>query len=141
MVTSLTPGVEFEGVHCHLRITRPASGIVLVVLEGSDTGEFGDLPMREIAKDFDALGSIELFVDARAVRGASIEVSSAWAFWLATHRSQLSRVNMLSGSRYIEITAAFVKRFSGLVGRMRLFVDGAAFDESLAQSVQWAQAA
>ena len=141
MVTPPTPGVEFEGVHCHLRITRPAPGIVLVVLKGSDIGEFGDLPMGEISKDFDTFGSIELFIDARAVRGASIEVSSAWAFWLAAHRSRLSRINMLTGSRYIEITAAFVRRFSGLVGRMRLFADSAAFDESLAQSIRWAQAA
>jgi len=141
MVALPAPGLEYQGVHCHLRIARPGSGIVLVVLEGSDIGEFGDLPMLEIARDFDVFGSIELFIDARAVRGASIEVSSTWAFWLASHRSRLSRVNMLTGSRYIEITAAFVRRFSGLAGRMRLFTNGAAFDETLDQSVQWTRAA
>jgi hypothetical protein len=140
-VTPLAPAIEYEAVHCRLTITRPASGIVLVVLTGSDIGEFGDLPMREIAKDLASFGSIELFIDARAVRGASIEVSSKWAFWMATHRAQLSRINMLTGSRYIEITAAFVRRFSGLVGRMTVFTDGEAFDESLRLSTRRAQAA
>ena len=133
--------IEYEAVHCRLAITRPALAIVVVVLSGSDVGEFGDLPMQEIAKDFDRFGSIELFIDARAVRGASIEVSSQWAFWMATHRLRFRDINMLTGSRYIEITAAFVRRFSGLAGRMRLFTDGAAFDESLLRSVQRAQAA
>jgi hypothetical protein len=141
MAPSPTPDVEYEAVHCRLSIKRPAPAIVLVVLAGSDIGEFGDLPMREVAKDFDRFGSIELFIDARAVRGASIEVSSKWAFWMATHRTRFREINMLTGSRYIEITAAFVRRFSGLSGRMRLFTDSAAFDEGLLRSVQRAQAA
>jgi hypothetical protein len=140
MAVSPAP-IEYEAVHCRLTIARPAPAIVLVILTGSDIGEFGDMPMREIAKDFDHFGSVELFIDARAVRGASIEVSSKWAFWMATHRVRFREINMLTGSRYIEITAAFVRRFSGLSGRMRLFTDGAAFDEYLSRSVQRAQAA
>jgi len=31
-----------------------------------------------------------------------------------THRARLRQVNMLTGSRYIEITAQFVRRFVGL---------------------------
>ena len=135
------PAIEYEAVHCRLTITRPVSGIVRVAFQGSDIGEFGDLPMREIAQDFDRFGSIELFIDARAVRGASIEVSSQWAFWMATHRSRFREINMLTGSRYIEITAAFVRRFSGLAGCMRLFTDGTSFDEHLQSSIQRVQAA
>lgn len=141
MATLPAPGIEYEAVHCRLTITRPATGIVLVTLIGSDIGEFGDLPMRELAKDLAGFRPIELFIDARAVRGASIDVSSRWAFWMATHRSQFTHISMLTGSRYIEITAAFVRRFSGLVGLMRIFTDHAAFDESLLLSVRRAQAA
>jgi hypothetical protein len=141
MATLPAPGIAYEGVHCRLTINRPAAGIALVILAGSDIGEFGDLPMRELAKDLASYGAIELFIDARAVRGASIEVSSKWAFWMATHRSQFKQISMLTGSRYVEITAAFVRRFSGLVDRMRVFTDHAAFDESLLLSIRHAQAA
>jgi hypothetical protein len=141
MVALPAPGVEYEAIHCRPTITRPATGIALVVLTGSDIGEFGDLPMRELAKDLAGFGPIELFIDARAVRGASIDVSSRWAFWMATHRSHFRHISMLTGSRYIEITAAFVRRFSGLTGLMKIFTDRAAFDESLLLSVRRAQAA
>src|SRR4051794_37653833 len=105
------PSVEYQGVHSSLAIQRPAPGIVVVVLSGTDVGEFADFPMRELAKDIAQFGSIELFIDARAVRGASVAVSSAWALWMNTHRLQLTQVSMLTGSRYIQITADFVRRF------------------------------
>jgi hypothetical protein len=133
------PPVEHEGIHCTLAIRRPAHGVALVVLSGSDTGEFADFPMRELAKDLARYGSIELFIDARAVRGASVQVSSEWAFWMSTHRQQFKHVSMLTGSRYIQITADFVRRFSGLADRMKIFTDQSAFDESLMSSVRHAQ--
>jgi hypothetical protein len=132
--------VGYEGVHCTLAINRPAPGITVVVLAGSDIGEFADFPMRELAKDLARHGSIELFIDARAVRGASVNVSSEWALWMNTHREQL-QINMLTGSRYIQITADFVRRFMGLIDRMKIFTDAAAFDETLVASVRLAQAA
>lgn len=141
MQHSLLPTVEHEGVHCRLTITRPAPGIVVVVLSGTDIGEFGDFPMRELAKDLAQFGSIELFIDARAVRSASIEVSSEWAFWMRTHRMQLRQISMLTGSRYIQITADFVRRFVGLIERMKIFTDQRAFDGSLLSSVRLAQVA
>jgi hypothetical protein len=135
------PSVGYEGVHCTLAISRPAPGIAVVVLAGSDIGEFADFPMRELAKDLARHGSIELFIDARAVRGASVSVSSEWALWMNTHRLQLKQIYMLTGSRYVQITADFVRRFMGLIDRMKLFTDAAAFDETLAASVRLAQAA
>jgi hypothetical protein len=129
---SLLPTVEYEGITCSLIIRRPAPAVVVVVLQGSDTGEFADFPMRELAKDLQRYGSIELFIDARAVRGASIEVSSEWAFWMRTQARHLREICMLTGSRYIQITAQFARRFAGLGEQMKIFTDAAAFEESLA---------
>lgn len=141
MQHSLLESVEHEGIHCALAITRPAPGIAVVILSGTDVGEFADFPMRELSKDLARFGSIQLFIDARAVRGASVEVSSAWALWMITHRAQLTQISMLTGSRYIQITADFVRRFGGLIDRMKIFTDQTAFDESLVSSVRLAQAA
>jgi hypothetical protein len=128
--------VAYEGIHCALAITRPGAGIVRVVLSGSDIGEFGDLALRELAKDLERFRSIALFIDAGAVRGASVEVSAEWALWMNAHRSQLRQISMLTGSRYVQITALFVRRFAELVDRMRIFTDRAAFEETLLSSVR-----
>jgi hypothetical protein len=133
---TLLPTLEYEGVHCSLTIRRPAPAVVVVVLRGSDVGEFADFPMRELTRDLERYGSIELFIDARAVRGASIEVSSEWAFWMRTHARNLRQICMLTGSRYIQITAQFARRFVGLGDQMKIFTDAAAFEENLAAATQ-----
>ncbi len=135
------PSVEHEGIHSTLAIHRPAPGVAVIVLSGSDVGEFADFPMRELDKDLEQFGSIELFIDARAVRAASIHVSSDWAVWMNAHRLQLRQIHMLTGSRYVQMTADFVRRFVGLIDHMKLFTDAAAFEETLAASVRLAQVA
>jgi hypothetical protein len=109
--------------------------VAVIVLSGSDIGEFRDLPMRELQEDLSRFRTIELFIDARAVRGASIEVSAEWALWMRARRTFFRRINMLTGSRYIQITAEFVRRFAGLADLMHVFTDSAAFDQHLADSV------
>lgn len=135
------PSIEYDGVHCNLTIRRPASGVAVVVLSGSDIGEFGDLAMRELQKDLGSFSTIELFIDARAVRDATIEVSAEWALWMRAHRTSFKRINMLTGSRYIQITAAFVRRFAGLADLMNVFTDCTAFDEVLSASIVQVRAA
>jgi hypothetical protein len=139
MSEPLDPLVEHHGVHCTLVIRRPVPGVAVVVLSGTDVGEFADFPMRELSKDLEQFRTIELFIDARAARSASIEVSSAWALWMSTNSTRLRRISMLTGSRYVEITADFVRRYAGLIDRMRIFTDARAFDESLESSVHVAR--
>jgi hypothetical protein len=79
-------------------------------------------------------GPVKFFIDARAVRGASIDVSSEWAAWLAAHRPQLKSVTMLTGSRFVQITAEFVRRFADLNGIMWVCTDAAVFDLALEQA-------
>lgn len=135
------PSIHHEGVYCSLSIHRPAPAVAVVVLSGSDIGEFGDLPMRELTRDLAQFETMELFIDARAVRGASVEVSAEWALWMRAHRASFQRINMLTGSRYIQITATFVRRFAGLADLMNVFTEHAAFDECLAVAVHRARAA
>jgi hypothetical protein len=68
--------VKYEGVSAGLAIERPAAAVVVLRLTGWDTGEFGDAAMKEIAKDFAAGKPLQLFIDARAVKGASVDVSN-----------------------------------------------------------------
>ena len=127
--------ILFEGLHCTLRIERPATGIVVMRITGRDVGEFGDAPMQELMKNLPNGETIELFVDARNVQGASINVSNDWAQWLRTNRSRLRRMNMLTGSRFIQLTADFVRRFAELEDLMRIYTDPVAFDAAVGQAV------
>lgn len=120
--------LRFEGLHCTLTIDQPASEVILVQISGWDVGEFGSAPLLALEDSFDTPGRIDLFIDARDVQAASIHVSGEWAQWLAGHKDRLRSVTMLTGSRYIQVTAEFVRRFAELQGIMTLLTSHEEFD-------------
>jgi hypothetical protein len=126
--------VRFEGVHCSITLEEPAASVILMRISGTDTGELGDAPMRALDSWLASSGPAKLFIDARAVRGASIDVSSEWAAWLSQHRDQLQSITMLTGSKFIQITAEFVRRFADLNGLMWVCMEPAVFDLAIEQA-------
>jgi hypothetical protein len=125
------PAAVFAGLHCTISIDRPAERVTLLTITGKDGGELGDAPFRELDADLER-GQLELFIDARATMGANLDVSGRWAAWLRAHRARFRRVNMLSGSRFVQLTAEFVKRFAELGELMIVFTDPAGFETALA---------
>jgi hypothetical protein len=125
-----TQEIRFDGIHCSLSIRKAAKRVVVLKISGTDVGEFGDAPMKALRDCAGDSGPIHLFIDARDVRGASIEVSGEWAGWLGANKAILENVTMLTGSRFIQITAEFVRRFSSLEG-MRICTDPTVFDYAL----------
>lgn len=128
------PEVRYDGIHCSMTIRQPSRGVVVLTITGTDIGEFSDAPMLELNKYLSAADPIELFIDARDVRGASVDVSGDWAKWLRAQKVHFRDVNMLTGSRLVQITADFVRRFADLDGVMRIYNEPAAFDAALAES-------
>jgi len=129
-VTDNEQRTELVGSNVSFSIARVAPAVVVVVISGRDVGEHGDRPLRAL-DNLLSEGSFELFVDARNTTGASIDVSNVWASWLRRHRDELHRIHMLTASRYVQITADFVRRFADLGDSMLLYTDAAAFDEQL----------
>ena len=123
--------LRYEGIHCTLTLQQPAPSVIVLRISGSDVGEFGDAPMQALDSWLRDAGSIQFFIDARDVRGASIEVSGDWAHWLGAHKDSLSAVTMLTGSRFIQMTAEFVRRFAALQGIMQICTEPAVFDFAL----------
>jgi hypothetical protein len=124
--------LRFNGIHCSMSIRSFPAGVVIVKISGTDIGEFGDEPMLELKKCLLDIDPIHLFIDAREVRGASIEVSGEWATWLRVHKAHLQDISMLTGSRFIEVTAEFVRRFAALEGIMRIYTEPEVFDAAIA---------
>ena len=50
---------------------------------------------------------------------------------MRANRERIYRLNMLCKSRFIELTANFVQRFTEFGPRMRIYTDELAFDEAL----------
>jgi hypothetical protein len=123
--------MKYEGVSAGLAIERPGPAVIVLRLAGWDTGEFGDAAMKEIAKDFAAGAPLQLFIDARAVKGATVDVSNDWALWLRANRTRFAHVNMLTGAPFVQLTAKFVQRFADLGEVMRIYTDASAFDAAL----------
>lgn len=127
---SSTEPVRFQSIHSLLSIERKRPNLVVVTISGRDVGEHGDGPLRALDAEL-ARGSFSLFVDARDTRGATIDVSNVWAQWLRAHRDSLHRIHMLTGSRFVQLTADFVRRFAELGDAMLIYTDPRAFDEAL----------
>ena len=122
----------FEGRHSSLAIARRGAHVVVVTISGRDAGEHGDGPLRALDDELQR-GPFTLFVDARRTQGASVDVSNVWAQWLRSRRDKLERIHMLTGSKFVQLTADFVRRFAELGDAMLVYTDGAAFDDALAQ--------
>jgi hypothetical protein len=122
--------VAFEGVHCAIQVRRPAERVTVLVIVGKDGGELGDAPFRELDGDLER-GDLQLFIDARATMGANLDVSGRWAQWMRTNRARFRRVSMLTGSRFVQLTAEFVRRFAELGDTMNVYTDPAAFETAL----------
>ncbi len=127
--------IAFRTEQGTLTIHRPARGVVLVLLAGSDVGQFGDAAFLELERDLRADGQLELFIDARSGISASLDVSGEWAVWLGKNRASFKHVSMLTGSRFIHLSAGLVRNFADLGELMRIYTDPAAFEGALSHSV------
>lgn len=126
----------YEGVHCTLMIKQILPKMISVRISGRDVGEFGDAPFVALDRWLDGGEAMELFIDARDVRGASIDVSSEWALWLGARKEKLAAITMLTGSPLIHITAEFVRRFAALEGVMRICTQADVFENTLREAVK-----
>lgn len=127
--------IRLEGVHFSMTIDEPAPGVVLVVIDGTDVGELGDAPFRRLDPLVAHGRPIELFIDARGARGPAIDVSNDWAFWLGRHRDRLRHVSILTASRFVQLTADFVRRFADLGELMRIYTEPAVFEGALSNAL------
>ncbi len=128
------PDIRYHGVHCELGIHSLPHRVILLKISGTDIGEFATAPMKSLDDLIQSFGRIRLFIDARDVLGASIEVSGDWAAWLSASKDMLATVTMLTGSRFVQVTAEFVRRFASLEGVMRICTEWAVFDQALAEA-------
>jgi phage regulator Rha-like protein len=64
-----------------------------------------------------------------------VDVSAEWSQWLHQHRAELRSIHMLTGSKFIQLTADFVRRFAQLGELMRIYTEPASFEQALQTAV------
>jgi hypothetical protein len=131
----MTKSQVFEGVHCTMRVAELAPRVLLVKISGRDVGEHGDAPMTTLGRLLPPSGKVEVFIDAREAMGPSTDVSAAWAQWLATNKPSFAAISMLTGTRFLQMTAGFVRKYAELGDVMRIYTDPSAFDTALSLSL------
>jgi len=130
-MAALRSYVKLEGINCELVIRRPSPGTVLAVFKGHDTGEFDKAPFGELAADLEQHAPINLFIDGRETLAASLDVSGAWAEWMKVNHNKIARLDILCGSRFLQFTAQFVRKYSGFEDKMRIYTEPEAFETEL----------
>ena len=116
-------------------ISKPAPGVLVARLAGSGVLALGGAPLRELTRRVERADRLELYLDAAALEGTSVEQSDAWALWFARHRARLKQVHLLPAAKFVHVSPEFLRRFADTNGLLRIYVDRAAYDAALAASV------
>ncbi|KAA6461968.1 hypothetical protein DYQ86_10050 [Acidobacteria bacterium AB60] len=135
-MTMESKSARFEGAHCSVVLEMISPQLIVMQLSGTDTGELRDGPMRKLDEWLSNAEFVQFFIDARRVKGASIDVSSDWAAWFTANRARFKSITMLTGNKFIQITAEFVRRFAGLNGIMWVCTEPEVFDLALQQALR-----
>jgi hypothetical protein len=117
-------------------ISKPAPGVLVARLAGSGILALGGAPLRELTRHVERMDRAEIYLDAAALEGTSVEQSDAWALWFARHRTRIKQVHLLPAAKFVHISPEFLRRFADTNGMLRIYVDRGAYDAALADSVR-----
>ncbi len=113
---------------CTFAYRRLRPGALLVTITGHDVGQFGTSTLDEIRLELLRNRPLELFVDAREALGPAVSVSREWTQFFALNRDQLRRVNVLVGSKVVELTIAIAQHLSRTGHLMQIYSDPETFN-------------
>ena len=121
--------VVLQAGACRFVYKRLRPGALLVVISGHDVGQFGTTSLDEIRLELLRHRPLELFIDAREALGPAVSVSSEWTNFFSLNREQLRRVNVLVGSKIVELTIAIAQHLSRTGHLIQLYSDPELFGE------------
>ena len=115
---------------------RSRPGALEIVIEGVDRGQFGTAPLDEIGIALMRDRPLELFVDASAASMPTVDVSRQWTRFFSLNRDALTRVNVLVGSKSVELTIAIAQHLSQTGKLIQIYSDEEIYEARKAQSIR-----
>ncbi len=123
--------LQLTAASCTFAYRRLCPGALLVTITGHDTGQFGTSTLDEIRLELLRHRPLELFIDAREALGPAVSVSREWTHFFALNRDQLRRVNVLVGSKVVELTIAIAQHLSRTGNLIQIYSDLETFEDRL----------
>lgn len=130
--------VRLTGGACTFLYERLRPGVLLITIQGPDSGQFGPATVDEAAAEFARFaGLVQLFVDTRGATGPAREVMETWTEWFAANRSRLQRVAILvqPESKLLHLTVSIVQHVSRTGGLIRIHGETVEFEEAIRKEV------
>ena len=126
--------VRLRSLKCSFTYFRLRPGVVLMRIEGDDSGEFGTAPMDELREDLNRYAPVEFFVEMLPTAGARLPVQEAWTEWFSQNRAALKSVSILTRSKFMYFTAEVVKLFSRTGELIRVYLEQQPFEEAISRA-------
>jgi hypothetical protein len=126
--------VRFTSDKCSVWVSRLRPGLMLVRIQGHDTGGFEPGPLDELQTEIGRYGMIELFIDTRNTFNATPAVADQWTQWIGRNRRALKRLHVLVNSKPVQMTVEVGKLFSRTGELMRVHTEQTAFVEALSSA-------
>ena len=107
--------VRLTSDQCTFLFEHPQPGVLLITIDGDDTGQFGNAALDEIAQEFSRFNApVHVFVDARGAIGPSTGVMEKWTAWLAANKHKLTKLDVLvpEKSKLLHLTVSIAKHLS-----------------------------
>ena len=113
---------------CRFTFSRLAPGVMEIVIDGIDNGQFGTRPLDEISLALVRERPLELFVDASRASMPAVKVSQEWTRFFALNRADLRRVSVLVSSRSVELTIAIAQHLSNTGKLIQIYSDSELYE-------------
>ena len=124
-------GIRLSAGNCTFTYQRVRPGVLLVTINGLDSGQFGVSTLDEITAALNREGSLELFIDAGEALGAAVSVSDEWTRFFVAQRQRLERVHVLVGSKAVYLTVAIAQHLSRTGSLIQIYSDRATWETRL----------
>jgi hypothetical protein len=108
---------------------RLRPGALRVTFSGDDIGQFGSAALDELRMDLLRHTPLELFIDAADALTVSVELTNEWTRFFAASRAQLTRVSVLTGSKFFHLSVAISQHLSQTGNLIQIYTDRALFED------------
>jgi hypothetical protein len=126
--------VQLASSDCSFVFQRLRPGVLLVTIAGHDAGQFGTGPLDEIRLELLRNRPLELLIDARDADSAAKSVSDEWTRFFSLNSEHLSRVSVLVGSKFMQLTVAIAQHLSRTGRLIELHSEPDVFDRQVASA-------
>jgi hypothetical protein len=110
-------------------------GVLEVLIEGTDRGQFGTAALDEIALALMRERPLELFVDASGASMPAVKVSQEWTRFFSLNQNALKRVSVLVSSKSVELTIAIAQHLSQTGKLIQIYSDAELFEARKAAAI------